>query len=93
MKGSLQDVNALVEHIYNKETGLGLDLDFVVPFAAINEGGRDISNIDPTSELAHRAMLTNLIRLLGKIKATKERVCVVRDCFMVINPTVARHPY
>jgi fatty acid synthase subunit alpha, fungi type len=63
-----------VEHIYNKETGLGWDLDFVVPFAAINEGGRDISNIDPVSELAHRAMLTNLVRLLGKIKATKERV-------------------
>ena len=68
-------MNALVEHIYNRETGLGWDLDFVIPFAAINEGGRDISNIDDTSELAHRAMLTNLVRLLGKIKATKERVC------------------
>lgn len=76
-QGSLQDVNALVEHIYNSETGLGCDLDFVIPFAAINEVGRDISSIDATSELAHRAMLTNLVRLLGKIKATKERVSLL----------------
>ncbi|CAD6892304.1 unnamed protein product [Tilletia laevis] len=41
-----------------------LDLDFVLPFAATPENGRQIDGIDDKSELAHRIMLTNVIRLL-----------------------------
>ncbi|KAK4177343.1 hypothetical protein QBC36DRAFT_236917 [Triangularia setosa] len=70
-QGSVQDVNALVEYIYDPKTGLGWDLDFIVPFAAISEQGRQIDGIDSKSELAHRIMLTNLIRLLGNVKAQK----------------------
>ncbi|KAK4192396.1 fatty acid synthase subunit alpha [Podospora australis] len=70
-QGSVQDVNALVEYIYDAKTGLGWDLDFIVPFAAISEQGRQIDGIDSKSELAHRIMLTNLIRLLGNVKAQK----------------------
>jgi fatty acid synthase subunit alpha len=71
-QGSKQDVEALVDYIYDTKKGLGWDLDFVVPFAAIPENGREIDSIDSKSELAHRIMLTNLLRLLGCIKAQKQ---------------------
>ncbi|CEJ61388.1 Putative Fatty acid synthase subunit alpha [Penicillium brasilianum] len=71
-QGSKQDVEALVEYIYDTKKGLGWDLDFVVPFAAIPENGREIDSIDSKSELAHRIMLTNLLRMLGSIKTQKQ---------------------
>ncbi|KAK5998240.1 Fatty acid synthase subunit alpha [Cladobotryum mycophilum] len=70
-QGSKQDVEALVNYIYDPKNGLGWDLDYIVPFAAISENGRQIDNIDSRSELAHRIMLTNLIRLLGYVKSQK----------------------
>lgn len=70
-QGSKQDVEALIEYIYDTKNGLGWDLDFIVPFAAISENGRQIDAIDSRSELAHRIMLTNLIRLLGCVKVQK----------------------
>lgn len=71
-QGSKQDVEALVDYIYDTKKGLGWDLDFVIPFAAIPENGREIDSIDSKSEFAHRIMLTNLLRLLGSIKAQKQ---------------------
>ncbi|KAJ2724547.1 fatty acid synthase alpha subunit Lsd1 [Coemansia sp. Benny D115] len=73
-QGSQQDVKSLVEFIYDnspRTENLGWDLDYVIPFAAIPEQGREITDIDSRSELAHRIMLTNLLRLLGEIKARK----------------------
>ncbi|KAJ6023758.1 Acyl transferase/acyl hydrolase/lysophospholipase [Penicillium herquei] len=70
-QGSQQDLEGLVEHIFS-DTGLGWDLDHVIPFAAISESGREIDNIDSRSELAHRIMLTNTLRLLGAIKRQKQ---------------------
>ncbi|KLU82572.1 fatty acid synthase subunit alpha [Magnaporthiopsis poae ATCC 64411] len=70
-QGSKQDVEALVDYIYDTKNGLGWDLDYVVPFAAISETGRQIDGIDSKSELAHRIMLTNLLRLLGSVKTQK----------------------
>nr|UWK20280.1 fatty acid synthase alpha subunit [Trichoderma cf. fertile] len=70
-QGSKQDVEALVDYIYDSKNGLGWDLDFIVPFAAIPENGRQIDSIDSKSELAHRIMLTNLIRMLGCVKSQK----------------------
>jgi len=71
---SVEDVNRLIEYIYSKDpkNGLGWDLDYVIPFAAISENGRTLENIDSRSELAHRIMLTNLLRMLGKIVTEKE---------------------
>jgi fatty acid synthase subunit alpha len=71
-QGSKQDVEALVDYIFDTKKGLGWDLDYVVPFAAISENGREIDNIDSKSELAHRIMLTNLLRLLGAVKTQKQ---------------------
>ena len=72
-QGSKQDVEALVEYVYDTKKGLGWDLDYVVPFAAIPENGREIDSIDSKSELAHRIMLTNLLRLLGCVKVQKQQ--------------------
>ena len=63
---SRSDVDELVAWIYSAQ-GLGIDLDYVLPFAAISEEGRKMDNIDDVSELAHRAMLTNTVRLIGQI--------------------------
>ena len=70
-QGSKQDVEAMIEYIYDTKKGLGWDLDYIVPFAAIPENGREIDSIDSKSELAHRIMLTNLLRLLGCVKSQK----------------------
>jgi fatty acid synthase subunit alpha len=70
-QGSKQDVDALTDYIFDTKNGLGWDLDYVVPFAAISENGREIDNLDSKSELAHRIMLTNLLRLLGAVKSHK----------------------
>jgi fatty acid synthase subunit alpha len=71
-QGSNQDVEALVDYIFDAKKGLGWDLDYVIPFAAIPENGREIDGIDSKSELAHRIMLTNLLRMLGAIKKQKQ---------------------
>jgi len=36
-QSSQQDVQALVDYVYDKE---GADIDYIIPFAAIPEGGR-----------------------------------------------------
>ena len=72
-QGSKQDVEALIDYVYDPKKGLGWDLDFIVPFAAIPENGREIDSIDSRSELAHRIMLTNLVRMLGYIKTQKQQ--------------------
>lgn len=71
-QGSNQDVEALVDYIFDTKKGLGWDLDLIVPFAAIPENGREIDSIDSKSELAHRIMLTNLLRMLGAVKKQKQ---------------------
>ena len=66
-QGSKRDVEALIDYVYTEFD----DLDFMIPFAAIPENGREIDGIDSKSELAHRIMLTNLLRLMGCIKVKK----------------------
>ncbi|KAJ2450977.1 fatty acid synthase alpha subunit Lsd1, partial [Coemansia sp. RSA 2336] len=93
-QASLQDVKKLVEFIYDdspRSENLGWDLDYVIPFAAIPEQGREITDIDSRSELAHRIMLTNLLRLLGEIKTRKaERGYETRPA-QVILPLSPNH--
>ena len=90
-QGSKQDVEALIEYIYDTKKGLGWDLDFIIPFAAIPENGREIDSIDSKSELAHRIMLTNVLRLLGCVKSQKaERGFETRPA-QVILPLSPNH--
>ncbi|KAL9087121.1 MAG: hypothetical protein Q9159_003816 [Coniocarpon cinnabarinum] len=90
-QGSKQDVEALVTYIYDSKKGLGWDLDFVVPFAAIPENGREIDSIDSKSELAHRIMLTNLVRMLGAVKARKQENGFETRPAQVILPLSPNH--
>ena len=91
-QGSKQDVEALVEYIYDTKKGcLGWDLDYVVPFAAIPENGREIDSIDSKSELAHRIMLTNVLRLLGCIKTQKQQRGFETRPAQVILPLSPNH--
>ncbi|CAI6312067.1 unnamed protein product [Periconia digitata] len=69
-QGSHRDVKNLVQYL---ESDPAWDLDYIVPFAAISENGRSAEDIDSKSELAHRLMLTNLVRLLGAIAKSKKK--------------------
>jgi len=81
-QASKVDVQSLVAHIYNVHK---LDLDFVIPFAALSEVGRTITDIDARLELAHRIMLTNTMRLLGEVvTAKKARDISTRPALMIL---------
>ena len=87
-QGSKQDVDALVDYIYST---LNLDLDYVLPFAAIPENGREIDGLDDKSELAHRVMLVNLLRLLGAVKQKKASRNFVTRPTQVVLPLSPNH--
>lgn len=89
-QGSKQDVDAIVNYIYDPK-GLNWDLDCVIPFAAIPENGREIDSIDSKSELAHRIMLTNLLRLLGNVKSHKQQIGSDTRPAQVILPLSPNH--
>lgn len=92
-QGSKQDVTALVNYIYDdvKKGGLGWDLDFIVPFAAIPEMGIEMDQIGSKSELAHRIMLTNLLRLLGEITQQKKSRNIQTRPAQVLLPLSPNH--
>ncbi|KAK7960616.1 hypothetical protein PG988_011830 [Apiospora saccharicola] len=91
--GSHQDTQNLIKYIYDDESkgGLGWDLDHVIPFAALGEAGRAVDGIDDKSELAHRVMLTNLVRLLGCIKSNKESRRIHTHPTHVVLPLSPNH--
>ncbi|EXJ85584.1 fatty acid synthase subunit alpha, fungi type [Capronia coronata CBS 617.96] len=89
-QASVQDIEALVQFIYAKD-GLAADLDYVVPFAAISEVGREMDKLDSKSELAHRLMLTNTLRLLGLVKQQKESHRIMTRPAQVILPLSPNH--
>jgi fatty acid synthase subunit alpha len=82
-QASKQDVEALVDYIY---ANLGMDLDYILLFAGIPENGREIDGFDDRSELAHRMMLVNLLRILGAIKNKKASHHFVTRPTQVILP-------
>ncbi|KAF7587175.1 hypothetical protein BBP40_007638 [Aspergillus hancockii] len=90
-QASKADCAALIKHLYETlftvSTG---DLDYILPFAAIPDAGA-LDNIDGKSEIAHRAMLINLLRLLGYIRAEKERKGINTKPTTVILPLSPNH--
>jgi fatty acid synthase subunit alpha, fungi type len=69
-QGSRKDCEDLVEYIYGVNSPVGGDIDYIVPFGAIPEKD-DISKLDSMTELAHRAMLTNILRIIGLVYKIK----------------------
>ncbi|KAK6518387.1 3-oxoacyl-[acyl-carrier-protein] synthase [Arthrobotrys conoides] len=90
-QGSKQDIDSLVNYIYDTKKGLGWDLDHIIPFAAIPENGREIDGIDSKSELAHRIELTNVIRLIGAVKAQKHAAGIQTRPAQVVLPLSPNH--
>ncbi|KAA1129514.1 3-oxoacyl-[acyl-carrier-protein] synthase [Puccinia graminis f. sp. tritici] len=84
---------SLVDYIYStdKDKGLAMDLDYILPFAAIPENGREIDGLDDRSELAHRVMLTNLLRLMGEVKKKKHALKLVTRPTQVVLPLSPNH--
>ena len=89
-QASQQDVESLVSFIYAAD-GLNIDLDFVVPFAAMSEAGNGLSTLDSKSELSHRLMLTHTLRLIGAIKRQKEDRGITTRPANVILPLSPNH--
>ncbi|OWZ15871.1 Fatty acid synthase subunit alpha [Phytophthora megakarya] len=89
-QASKVDVEKLVAHVYNVHK---LDLDFVIPFAALSAVGRTISDIDSRAELAHRIMLTNTVRLLGEVVTAKKTRGIITRPALVILPMSPNHGY
>ena len=68
-----------------------MDLDYILPFAGIPENGRKIDSLDDKSELAHRIVLVNLLRILGAVKAKKANRHFVTHPTQVILPLSPNH--
>ncbi|KAJ2909523.1 fatty acid synthase alpha subunit Lsd1, partial [Coemansia aciculifera] len=93
-QGSTGDVKQLVDYIYidaGAAKGLGWDLDFVFPFAAVSDIGSFATNLGSHSELAQRVLLTNILRLLGSIKDTKEQLGYNTQPSLVVLPLSPNH--
>ncbi|KAJ2073744.1 fatty acid synthase alpha subunit Lsd1 [Coemansia sp. S155-1] len=93
-QGSTGDIMQLVNYIYGDSgatKGLGWDLDFVFPFAAVSDIGSFATNLGSHSEFAQRVLLTNVIRLLGSIKDTKERLGYNTRSSLVVLPLSPNH--
>ncbi|KAJ2900133.1 fatty acid synthase alpha subunit Lsd1 [Coemansia aciculifera] len=93
-QGSTGDVKQLVDYIYSDAgaaKGLGWDLDFVFPFAAVSDIGSFATNLGSHSELSQRVLLTNVLRLLGSIKYTKERLGYDTRPSLVVLPLSPNH--
>ena len=69
-QASKKDCDDLISYIYSDRSGFD-DLDFILPFGAIPQNGQ-LDSLGGKSELAHRAMLVNILRLLGSVKKYKE---------------------
>ncbi|XPT00028.1 Fatty-acyl-CoA synthase system [Ascochyta lentis] len=68
---SAQDCQRLIDYIH---ATMECELDALVPFAAAAENGAEIEQVGANNELAHRMMLVNIYRLLGRlITSQKER--------------------
>ncbi|PIA14341.1 fatty acid synthase [Coemansia reversa NRRL 1564] len=97
-QGSVQDIEGLTSFVFGKSggsnnavAGLGWDLDYVFPFAAVSDIGSVITNLGSHSELAQRVILTNVLRLLGSIKTAKEQLGYPGRPSLVVLPLSPNH--
>ncbi|CAP73343.1 uncharacterized protein PODANS_2_7310 [Podospora anserina S mat+] len=86
-QASSQDCERLIDHLYSQSW----DLDAILPFAAAPEGGAEMDALSPTNELAHRLMLTNVFRLLGRIVKNKRRLEIACHPTQVVLPLSPNH--
>lgn len=87
-QGSKADCQSLIDFIYKDQS---LDLDVIIPFGAIPEQGITAASIDSKSELAHRIMLTNIMRILGFVKNAKETRGITTRPAQLLLPMSPNH--
>lgn len=84
-QASKQDCEMLVQHLYGADSPIDGDLDYILPFAAIPQSGEP-DGLGGQQELALRAMLVNILRIIGSIRREKERRRIENRPTMVILP-------
>ncbi|PVI03115.1 phosphopantetheine-protein transferase [Periconia macrospinosa] len=84
-QGSARDCEEIIDYIYDT-AGLNTNIDAVIPFAAIPEIGMEVDDIGARAELAHRLMLTNVFRLVGRVVNNKRRRRIETQPTQVILP-------
>lgn len=89
-QASATDCRQLVDYIYDT-SGLGRNVDIVIPFAAMPEHGIEIDGIECRSELAHRMMLVNVLRLIGCIIKRKRQDSIHCCLTQVLLPLSPNH--
>ncbi|KAJ1771492.1 fatty acid synthase alpha subunit Lsd1 [Coemansia sp. RSA 986] len=97
-QGSVQDIKQLINYAFDapdssNNSSLGWDVDYVFPFAAIADYGVTATDIGSRTELSQRIMLTNVIRMVGGIKAKKERQGSVSSPSLVVLPLSPNHGF
>ena len=90
-QASSRDCDALIDYIYQEHGGLGRDLDAILPFAAAGEEGVDLPDIGAGNEFAHRLMMTNVLRLLGRVIRNKRARLIDDNPTQVILPLSPNH--
>ncbi|KAF6814060.1 fatty acid synthase subunit alpha reductase [Colletotrichum sojae] len=85
-QGSQKDVQGLSKSLVDD-----WDPDFIIPFAAVSENGRDLEELDSKSEIAHRLMLVNLLRLLGLVAKNKRARGILTRPATVVLPLSPNH--
>ena len=89
-QASATDCRRLVDYIHDA-SGLGRNVDVVIPFAAVPEPGIEIDGIDSWSELAHRMMLVNVLRLMGCLIKRKRQDSIHCRPTQVLLPLSPNH--
>ncbi|KKK19631.1 hypothetical protein AOCH_000897 [Aspergillus ochraceoroseus] len=84
-QASRQDCELLVRHIYGPGSPCGGDLDYIIPFAAIPQTGEPEA-LGGRQELALRAMLVNVLRLIGYVHREKQALRIETRPTMVVLP-------
>ncbi|KAH8885020.1 hypothetical protein GQ53DRAFT_810530 [Thozetella sp. PMI_491] len=69
-QGSIRDCQGIIDYIMSPD-GLNLHIDALLPLAAVPEKGIEVDGLGDWSELAHRLMMTNVMRLIGMIAQRK----------------------
>ena len=89
-QASATDCQQLVDYIQDP-SGLRRNVDVLVPFAAMSESGIEIDGIESRSELAHRTMLVNVLRLVGCIIKKKRQNSIHCCPTQVLLPLSPNH--
>ncbi len=89
-QASATDCRQLVDYIHGA-SDLGRNIDVLIPFAAMPESGIEIDGIESRSELAHRMMLVNVLRLVGYIIKKKRQSGIHCRPTQVLLPLSPNH--